>query len=94
MLRCIIRALVSKDPLSELESRVSKLEFILAHGSKDIVREVQIEFLKDLNEIKQSIENETKTRGNPEVEEEIRSLREENAKLEYRIAHLKRHLTS
>jgi hypothetical protein len=91
MLRCIIRAL-SKEPLLELEERVKNLEFIFAQGTQDIVREVQIEFLKDLHEIKRSIENESKINENNEVEEELKSLREENLKLKYRIAHLKAHI--
>lgn len=91
MLRFVVRA-ASKEVLEDIENRVRKLEFIFGEGANDAVREAQVEFLKDLNEIRKCLEGEMKQGGGSEMEEEVKRLREENARLKYRIEHLKVHL--
>lgn len=92
MFRFIVRA-ASKEVFEEIENRVKKLEFIFEQGADDVVRNAQLEFLRDLYEIKKCLEIEMKDQGNCLDGDEIKRLREENVRLKYRIEHLKVNLS-
>jgi uncharacterized protein YlxW (UPF0749 family) len=84
--------------IKALEERVGKLEFVLGAGAEDVVRKVQLEILQDLYAIRAALkedlkgENPTVPSENKELLDEIKKLREENSKLNYRINHLKRYI--
>jgi hypothetical protein len=99
MLRFVIkRWLYNMEDLKALESRVNKLEFIFGQGAEDTVRKVQQEMLEDLLRLREALKEDLKeTSAAPAADtepllEEIKKLREENAKLLYRIKHLKQHI--
>lgn len=85
--------------MAKLEERVGKLEFVLQDGAHDIVREFQTEILKDLYKIREAHEADLKDlkettdrKDNKNLYDEIEKLRDENARLNYRVLHLKRNL--
>lgn len=86
------------EALGTIEDRINKLEFVFGAGAEDIVRKVQQEFLNDLYSIKEALREDLKgeipaASGETEaLRDEIRQLKEENAKLRYRIGHLKQHV--
>ena len=84
--------------IQALEEKVNKIEHIFDTGAKEIVREVQVDILKDLYALRDTLKREI---GNPsdaqpvanlELEAEVKKLKEENEKLKYRVEHLKRHI--
>jgi len=84
--------------MEAIEERINKLEFVFGSGAEDVVRKVQQEFLNELYSIKEALKEDLKDKataapGETEaLRNEIKELREENAKLHYRIKHLKEHI--
>ena len=84
--------------LNKLEERVGKLEYVFGQGAEDTVRKIQEEILNDLYKLREALSQDLKegNAGTPTDNEpllkEIKQLKEENAKLHYRISHLKKHI--
>jgi DNA anti-recombination protein RmuC len=86
------------EDLNALESRVNKLEYIFGQGAEDTVRKVQLEMLQDLYKLREALKEDLKEGKSVPASDsapllaEIKKLQEENAKLHYRIKHLKKYI--
>lgn len=86
------------EALGTIEDRINKLEFVFGSGAEDIVRKVQQEFLNDLYSIKEALKEDLRgevpvASGETEaLRNEIKQLKEENARLHYRVKHLKQYV--
>lgn len=86
------------EALGAIEDKVNKLESIFGQGGEDTVRKIQEEFLSDLVKIREAIKEDLKGQslapaGETELlYKEIKKLQEENAKLHYRVKHLKENI--
>jgi len=91
----IIRRCIHKmADLAKFEERLQKLEFITGRGANDTVREVQREILEELYKLREALTAEDENKQvSEEVTKELERLRDENARLKYRVEHLKRHIS-
>ena len=86
------------EALGAIEEKVNKLESVFAQGNEDTVRKIQEEFLNDLFKIREAINEDLKGHSLAPAGEtdllhkEIKKLKEENAKLHYRVNHLKENI--
>ena len=85
--------------IQALEEKVNKIEYILETGPNDTARDIQLEILKELYRLRESLTSDSargpianNSAGDGELRKELKELKEENEKLKYRVEHLKKHI--